>query len=206
MGRYIGPVCKLCRREGEKLYLKGDRCDSPKCSLTRRPYAPGKSGVVRKKISDYGIRLREKQKMKRYYCLSEKQFRSTYDKATRKKGVKGELFLIALEMRLDNVVYRLGLATTRMESRQMVRHGHFLVNGKKVDIPSFKVKVGDELKFVADSSEKFAAKIELVGKRAVPAWLSFDAGSKIAKINSEPVRDDIDAPVNEQLIVEFYSR
>lgn len=206
MGRYIGPVCKLCRREGEKLYLKGDRCDSPKCGLTRRPYPPGKSGVVRKKISDYGIRLREKQKAKRFYGLTEKQFRITYSKATRKKGVKGELFLKALELRFDNAVYRIGLATTRMEARQLVRHGHFLVNGRKVDIPSYNLKVGDEIKIAEASASVFATKIELMGKRAIPAWLVFDAESKTAKVNAEPVREDIDAPVNEQLIVEFYSR
>lgn len=206
MGRSTGPVCKLCRRENTKLYLKGARCDSPKCALAKRPYPPGKSGPSRRKASEYGIRLREKQKARRFYGLSEDQFRATFEKAALRKGIKGENFLIALEMRLDNVVARLGFAPTRRQARQLIRHGHIQVDGKRVDIPSFHTKVDQVISIKDPAKGDFAIQLELISKQKPPAWLSFSEETKEGKIIKFPEREEMDVPVNEQLIVEYYSR
>lgn len=207
MARYTGPSCKLCRREGTKLYLKGDRCYTDKCAIARRAYAPGQHGQSRKKIGNYGMQLREKQKCKRIYGLLEAQFRKTYEEADRLKGKTGENLLILLERRLDNVVYRLGFAGSRPEARQLVRHGHFTVNGKKVNIPSFEVKSGDvvALKNKSRQSDKFKAIAE-VATTNVPKWLTVDKDKMEGQIVALPQREDIDIPVNETLIVELYSR
>lgn len=206
MGRYIGPVCKLCRREGEKLFLKGDRCESPKCAISRRPFPPGKSAQSRKKISEYGMRLREKQRAKRFYGLSEDQFRKIYDKAVVKKGIKGENFLKSLELRFDNIIARSGLASSRKQARQLIKHGHFLVNGRNVNIPSYSLKVNDEVTIIENSTKVFEVAIELMAKKGQPKWLFFDENAKKVTVKEVPAREDIDVPVNEQLIVEFYSR
>ncbi len=207
MGRYTGPVCRLCRREGMKLYLKGDRCYSDKCAIDRRPYVPGQHGQGRKKVSGYGIQLREKQKAKRYYGVMESQFRRYFNMAERRKGVTGENLLSILESRLDNLVYRTGLSDSRKEARQLVKHGHFLVNGKKVDIPSYQVKVGDviEVKAKSRSLEKFK---ELVDKnqRVAPDWLEVDLENMRTRVVAEPKKEHIDIPIEEHLIVELYSR
>ncbi|HOK54026.1 MAG TPA: 30S ribosomal protein S4 [Armatimonadota bacterium] len=203
------PVCRLCRREGEKLYLKGDKCFSRKCPVERRQYAPGQHGQARQqKLSDYGIQLREKQKMRRIYGVREGQFRNYMKEAIRRRGVTGEILLQLLETRLDNVVYRLGIASSRAQARQLINHGHILVNGKRVDIPSFLVKPGNTVE-VAESARKMPpilASVESAGGRALPAWLQFDANQMKGTIVSTPVRDEIDTDVQESLIVEFYSR
>lgn len=206
MGRVIGPVCKLCRREGEKLFLKGNRCDSTKCAMVKRAFPPGKSASVRKKMSEYGIRLREKQKAKRFYGLSEKQFKNTYDKAILKPGIKGENFLRALELRFDNVLTRLGLASSHNQARLLIRHGHLLVNDQKVDIPSFKLDEKSVIKVNSKSSKLFEVAIANLAKSRLPNWLSYDTSNNEAMIVKIPNRDEIDVPVNERLIVEFYSR
>ena len=208
MARYTGAVCRLCRREGIKLYLKGDRCYSDKCAITQRPYAPGQHGQGRKKVSEYGIQLREKQKVRRIYGVLEKQFEGYFEKAERQKGVTGENLLRILESRMDNVVYRLGLATSRVDARQLVRHGHFTLNGKKVNIPSLLVKTGD-LIAVKDSSKK-SPKLQGIADalraKSVPKWLEIDKENLIGRVIAQPAREDIDMPINEQLIVELYSR
>jgi len=208
MARYTGAVCRLCRREGIKLYLKGDRCYSDKCAITQRPYAPGQHGQGRKKVSEYGIQLREKQKVRRIYGVLEKQFEGYFEKAERQKGVTGENLLRILESRMDNVVYRLGLATSRVDARQLVRHGHFTLNGKKVNIPSLLVKTGD-LIAVKDSSKK-SPKLQGIADalraKSVPQWLEIDKENLIGRVIAQPAREDIDMPINEQLIVELYSR
>ena len=208
MARYTDANCRLCRREGQKLFLKGDRCYSSKCAIDRRGYAPGQHGQGRSKISDYGLQLREKQKAKRFYGLQETQFRNLFDKAARKSGITGENLLILLETRLDNVVFRLGFASSRKEARQLVNHGHFQVNGKKVNIPSYLVKAGDVIAIKEKSldSEKIKAVLEANGARPVPTWLEKDAAAKSGKVVNLPAREDIDTPVEESLIVELYSK
>lgn len=208
MARYIGPVCKLCRRENMKLYLKGDRCFSDKCSYDRRPYPPGQHGQGRIKFSEYGVRLREKQKVRRIYGLLERQYGRYFDMASRKKGVTGETLLKLLERRLDNVAFRLGFAATRSEARQLVRHNHFLVNGKRVNIPSYIIKPGDVIT-VRERSKKIKRiqeAMETVERRGTPAWLEMDPKEFKGTVKAIPSREDIGAQIQEQLIVEFYSR
>jgi small subunit ribosomal protein S4 len=206
MARYTGPKCKQCRREGIKLYLKGDKCYSDKCPVARRAYAPGQHGQSRKKLTNYGIQLREKQKAKRIYGVLEAQFRKYYEEADRQKGITGENLLRLLEMRVDNVAFRLGFANSRVEARQLVRHGHFTVNGHKVSIPSYEVKVGDVIavKDKSRSSEKFKALAELNSN--LPKWLTVDKDKMEGQVVAQPNREDVDIPVNETLIVELYSR
>jgi small subunit ribosomal protein S4 len=209
MARYIGPVCRLCRREGMKLFLKGERCYTEKCAIEKRNFAPGQHGKSRKsKMLGYGIQLREKQKVKRIYGVLEDQFRRYFEQAERTRGITGETLLQLLERRLDNVAYRAGFATSRPAARQLVRHGHFTVNGRKVDIPSFSVKPGDVVA-VRSISKKSAAilhALEEVKGRGVPEWLQFDAEGMSARIGSIPNRQQINLPVQEQLIVELYSK
>ena len=206
MARYTDANCRLCRREGQKLFLKGDRCYSSKCAIDRRGYAPGQHGQGRSKASDYALQLREKQKAKRFYGLQETQFRNLFDKAARKSGITGENLLILLETRLDNVVFRLGFASSRKEARQLVNHGHFTVNGKKVNIPSYTVKPGDVIKVKEKStnSPKFKEVKEM--SITVPSWVSVDVEKLEGKILSVPTRSEIDTPVAEHLIVELYSK
>jgi len=206
MARYTGPACRICRREGLKLFLKGDRCYTDKCSFSRRGYAPGQHGQGRKKLSNYGLQLREKQKAKKMYGLLEGQFRRTYERAERMKGIAGENLLRLLELRLDNVVYRLGFGGSRSESRQLVNHGHFLVNGKKVDIPSYQVSANDvvTVREKSRASEKF--KVFAENPKTIPTWLEGSTTDFGGKIVREPSREDIDIPVNETLIVELYSK
>ena len=206
MARYTGPVCKLCRREGVKLYLKGDRCYSDKCAIVRRAYAPGQHGQSRKKLTNYGIQLREKQKARRIYGVLEGQFRKYYEVADRKKGITGESLLFLLETRLDNIVFRMGLAASRKEARQLVRHNHFNVNGEKVNIPSYHVSVGDVIavKEKSRGSEKFKAIAEVATN--VPKWLTIDKDKLEGQVVALPQREHIDIPVNETLIVELYSK
>ncbi len=208
MARYTESTCKLCRREGEKLFLKGERCYTSKCALTKRGYAPGQHGQGRKKNSEYGVHLRAKQKTRRYYGVLEKQFRGYFDAAAASKGITGEELLKTLETRLDNVVYRLNLATSRAEARQLVIHGHYTVNGKKVNIPSYIVKAGDviEVKAASKSSDKFKSIVEIAGSKVVPSWLEADKENLKGKVVSLPTREEIDLQVNETLIVEFYSK
>ncbi|NLK44991.1 MAG: 30S ribosomal protein S4 [Tissierellia bacterium] len=207
MARYTGPVCRLCRREGMKLYLKGDKCFSDKCPVSRRSYAPGQHGQSRKKVTEYGMQLREKQKVRRFYGISESQMRKYFAMADKMKGITGENLLRLLELRLDNVVYRMGFASSRAEARQLVTHGHFLVNGAKVDIPSVQLKVGDkiEVKEKSRSSEKFKELIENHSGNTVK-WVDVDLDQLRGSIVSEPTREDIDIPVEEHLIVELYSK
>ncbi len=209
MARYTGAVCRLCRREGMKLFLKGAKCFSDKCPIENRNFAPGQHGKDRKaKIVGYGLQLREKQKAKRIYFTNEGQFRNYYEKASRATGVTGELLLQQLERRLDNVVYRLGVATSRRQSRQLVRHGHIQVNGRKVDIPSYQVKAGDEIA-VREPSRKLtsiAQAVDYTSHQAVPNWLEFDRDGLKGRVTAVPKREDISLPVNEQLIVELYSK
>ena len=208
MARYTGAVCRLCRRENQKLFLKGTRCYTEKCSLNKRAYAPGQHGQARKKVSEYGLQLREKQKTRRYYGVLESQFASYYEMAVKKEGITGENLLIILESRLDNIVYRLGWATSRPEARQLVRHGHFEVNGQKVNIPSYLVKAGDTIviKDKSRSSEKIKAILDTTDSRVVPGWLSVDKNSLSATVVKMPAREDIDLPIEEHLIVELYSK
>ena len=208
MARYTDAVCRLCRREGQKLFLKGDRCYTDKCAVARRAYAPGQHGQGRSKASEYGSQLREKQKAKRYYGVLEKQFRGYFEMASKRQGKTGENLLSILETRLDNAVYRLGFAMSRAEARQLVRHGHFLVNGKKVNIPSYLVKPGMvlSLKESSRSLDKFKANVEANAFRQPPKWLEYDAENLVAKVIAQPAREDIDLPIEEQLIVELYSK
>ncbi|MCL2569370.1 MAG: 30S ribosomal protein S4 [Oscillospiraceae bacterium] len=208
MARYTGAVCRLCRREGEKLFLKGDRCYTGKCAIDKRSYAPGQHGQGRTKASEYGTHLREKQKTKRYYGLLEGQFRSYFDKAKKQKGQAGENMLSILETRLDNVIYRLGIGSSRAEARQLVLHGHFLVNGKRVDIPSFLVKPGMivSIKETSRKSDKIKGNLEASASRVPPKWLELDGSNYMAKIVALPTKADIDLPIAEHLIVEFYSK
>ncbi|MDD4495662.1 MAG: 30S ribosomal protein S4 [Eubacteriales bacterium] len=208
MARYTEAVCKLCRREGEKLFLKGDRCYTHKCSVGKRAYAPGQHGQMRKKISEYGIQLREKQKAKRYYGVLESQFRKYFDMAVRKKGVTGTVLLQILESRLDNVVYRLDFADSRAQSRQLVTHGHFSINGKRVDIPSYLVKPGETIALYETSKNigNFAELAEKVSAKVIPGWLDLDKTNLTAKVVGVPAREDIDLLIQEHLIVELYSK
>lgn len=208
MARYTDASCRLCRREGEKLFLKGERCYTNKCSVSKRVYAPGQHGQQKKKMSEYGIQLREKQKARRFYGILEGQFRKYFEMASHKKGITGENLLQILETRLDNAVYRLGLATSRPEARQLVRHGHFTVNGEKVDIPSFLLKVGDiiEVKEKSKTSPKVKAIGEITGSKVIPQWLEFNSESLTGKVVALPSREDVDLPVREHLIVELYSK
>jgi len=208
MARYTDAVCRLCRRENQKLFLKGDRCYTDKCAIERRAYPPGQHGQGRRKASEYGNQLREKQKAKRYYGVLESQFRSYFEMASKKKGKTGENLLSLLETRLDNTVYRLGFAMSRAEARQLVLHGHFLVDGKKVDIPSFLVKPGMviTLREKSRSLDKFKGNIEANSFRQPPKWLEYDANNMTAKVTALPAREDIDLPIEEQLIVELYSK
>jgi len=204
-------VCKLCRREGQKLFLKGNRCFSPKCAVERRSYPPGMHGSraqFRRKESDYGLQLREKQRAKRIYGVLERQFRRYFQEALHSKGLTGVTLLIMLERRLDNVVFRLGLADSRAQARQLVRHGHFLVNGKKTNIPSFLVKPGDVISVQEQSRRTayFKGIVERLGERVVPEWLNFDVETLTARVAALPTRDQIDVSLKEQLIVEYYSR
>jgi small subunit ribosomal protein S4 len=206
MARYTGPACKLCRREGVKLYLKGDRCYSDKCAIVRRAYAPGQHGQSRKKLTNYGIQLREKQRAKRIYGMLESQFKKYYVIADRKKGITGETLLSLLETRIDNVVFRMGLASSRKEARQLITHNHFNVNGKRLNIPSYHVNVGDVIavKEKSRSSEKFKAIAEVATN--LPKWLTVDKDKLEGQVVALPQREDIDIPVNETLIVELYSK
>ncbi len=206
MARYTGSVCRQCRREGMKLFLKGERCYSDKCAITRRSYAPGQHGQSRKKFSEYGLQLREKQKVKRYYGVLESQFAKYFEMAEKKSGVTGENLLQIVESRLDNVVYRLGFAMSRPEARQLVRHGHFTVNGQKVDIPSYLIKVGDVIavKEGSLSSEKIKAVLEANEKKAIVKWLELNGTT--AKVVALAQKEDIDLPIEEHLIVELYSK
>ena len=209
MARYIGAVCRLCRREGMKLFLKGERCYTEKCAIEKRNLPPGQHGKLRKaKVVGYGLQLREKQKVKRIYGVLENQFRRYFEMADRTRGITGETLLQLLERRLDNVLYRLGLATSRAQARQLARHGHFTVNGRKVDIPSYQVKPGDVVGVRASSAENPAIQhaLEEVKGRGVPEWLSFDQGTMSGRIASLPTREQINLPVQEQLIVELYSK
>jgi small subunit ribosomal protein S4 len=212
MARNIGPSCKQCRREGMKLYLKGDKCYSEKCPFEGRAYPPGQHGKEtafrRRKLSDYAMQLREKQKARRIYGVLERQFRRYYHEAQRRPGLAGENLLAVLESRLDNVVYRLGLADSRAQARQLVTHGHFTVNGRKTNIPSFLVRPNDLVAVRPESrrAKYFKERKELLGKREVPAWLSFDEETLDGRMLVSPTRQEIDVPVEEQLIVEFYSR
>ena len=206
MARYTGAVCRQCRREGEKLFLKGERCYSDKCAISRRAYAPGQHGQGRKKVSEYGMQLREKQKVRRYYGVLESQFAKYYEMAVKKQGVTGDNLLSIVESRLDNVVYRLGFAMSRPEARQLVRHGHFTLNGKKVNIPSLLVEVGDVIAIKEDSmsSAKMKAILEANEKRAVVKWLELNGTT--AKVVGVADAEDIDLPIEKHLIVELYSK
>ena len=205
MARYTGPSCKLCRREGTKLYLKGERCLSDKCALNRRTSAPGQHGAAKKKMTEYGMQLREKQKAKRYYGVLEKQFKNYYVKADNQDGIAGENLLRLLERRLDNVVFRMGLANSHKEARQLVLHGHFTLNGKNANIPSILVKPGDVIAVKDTDSVKIKELIENMGDRIAPKWLDVDKNGS-AKVVAMPERDDIDFEFNEQLIIELYSK
>jgi len=209
LSRYRDSVCRICRRENLKLYLKGDRCYSDKCSFDRRSYPPGQHGQRRGgKISDYGVQLREKQKVKRNYGLSEKQFRLAFERADQKKGMTGVNLLLSLELRLDNVVYRLGLANSRPQARQCVRHRHFLVNGRKVNIPSYQVRVGDviEVREKSQNVQMINDALDAVVRRTAPPWLELDSENKKGTIRALPTREDITMPIQENLIVELYSK
>ena len=208
MARYTGAVCKLCRREGKKLYLKGERCYTGKCAIERRAYAPGQHGQSRKKATEYGLQLRAKQQAKRYYGIQEGQFYKYFLMAERKQGVTGENLLRICESRLDNVVYLLGWANSRAEARQLVTHGHYKVNGKKVNIPSYLIKAGDEvaIKDKSKESDKIKATIEANASRPVPQWLDLNAEALTGKVLALPTREQIMVPVEEHLIVELYSK
>jgi small subunit ribosomal protein S4 len=208
LARYTESVCRLCRRENLKLFLKGERCYTDKCAIERRNYPPGQHGQKRPKFSEYSIQLREKQKLKRMYGLLEKQFRRTFARASREKGITGEALLVLLERRLDNVVYRLGFASSRAEARLLVRHGHILVNGKRVNIPSYFVRVGDEVS-VKEQSRQMArvlTAMEGAQRRGVPEWAELDRDACSGRIRLMPARSDVTMPINEKLVVELYSK
>ena len=208
MARYTKSVCRLCRRENLKLFLKGERCYTEKCAVDRRNYAPGQHGQSRKKLSDYGAQLREKQKVRRMYGLLENQFRKTFQKADQQKGITGETLLMFLERRLDNIVYRLGFANSRNEARQLVLHSHFLVNQRKVNVPSYVVKPGDviELKEKSKKVVRILEALEGVARRGVPQWLEMDKEQLKGQVKALPAREDITIPIQEKLIVELYSK
>jgi small subunit ribosomal protein S4 len=208
MARYTDASCRLCRREGTKLFLKGDRCFTDKCGVERRAYPPGQHGQGRTRTSEYGLQLREKQKVKRMYGLAEGQFRGTMDDASKMRGRAGENLLVLLERRLDNVVFRLGFATSRSEARQLVRHGHFSVNGRKTDVPSFRVKPGMRITLREKSREigRVTEALEALERRSVPGWLELEKEAFTGVVKAMPTREDITMPIQEQLIVELYSR
>ena len=208
MARYTEAKCRICRREGAKLFLKGDRCYTDKCAYERRPYAPGQHGRIRKKMSDYAVMLREKQKTRRMYGILEEQFRAYFQRADMQKGVTGENLLSFLERRMDNVVYRLGFATSRNQARQLVRHGLFTLNGHRVTIPSLQVKVGDviEVRERNRQSPIIQEAQQVIARRGCPAWLEVDGEKLKGKVNALPTREDVQFPINEQLIVELYSK
>jgi small subunit ribosomal protein S4 len=209
MARYVGPVCRLCRREGIKLFLKGERCYTEKCAIEKRNLPPGQHGKLRKaKLVGYGLQLREKQKVKRIYGVLERQFRLYFKEADRRRGITGENLLVALERRLDNIVYSLGFAASRAQARQLVRHGHVVLDGKKTTIPSLQVKAGQTVAVRAGSrkNELIRASVETARGRGVPDWLELDAENFSGRVNSLPTREDIKLPIQEQLIVELYSR
>ena len=208
MARYTGPVCRICRREGTKLYLKGERCTSGKCAFDRRSQVPGQHYDSRKKVGEYGMHLREKQKVRRYYGLLEKQFKNYFEMADKKPGMTGENLLVILESRLDNVVYRMGMASSRKEARQLVLHNHFRVNGKKANIPSILVKAGDVVTINESSTDSAKIKelLEECASKHAPKWLDVNTENGTAKVVTLPAREDIDFEINEQLIVEFYSK
>jgi small subunit ribosomal protein S4 len=208
MARYKESVCRLCRREGLKLFLKGDRCYSDKCAVNRRPYAPGEHGQGRKKVSEYGMQLREKQTARRIYGVLESQFRRYFREAERRKGVTGERLLQILESRLDNIVYRMGFARSRTEGRQLIKHGHFAVNGRKVDIHSYQVREGDlvTVREKSKASPIFKEIVESGGGQVIPEWLQVDREALSGRVVRIPSREEIDVPVSEHLIVELYSR
>ena len=208
MARYTGPACKLCRREGKKLFLKGDRCYTGKCALERRSYAPGQHGQNRKKTSEYGLQLRAKQSARRYYGVSEGQFHKYFLMAERKEGVTGTNLLQLCESRLDNIVYTAGFARSRAQARQLVHHAHFTVNGTNVDIPSYLVKAGDVIavKDTSKSTDEFKTLVESNASRTIPKWIDADAQAMTAKVVALPEREEIATPVEEHLIVEFYSK
>jgi len=208
MARYTGPVCRLCRREGEKLFLKGDRCYTDKCAIERRSYPPGQHGQGRRKESEYGLHLREKQKLRRIYGVLERQFERYYERASRQKGITGENLLKLLEMRLDNIVYRMGVGASRTQARQLVLHGHIAVNGRKVDIPSYEVRPGDVVSVRENSRSLQVIKdnIEAAAGRTMPEWIDVNLEQMEGKILAVPTRDQIDLSVQEHLIVEYYSR
>ncbi len=208
MARYTDAVCKKCRREGTKLFLKGTRCNSNKCAIDRRSYAPGQHGKARTKLSEYGLQLRAKQRAKNYYRVSESQFRKYYDEAFRREGITSDILFEQLELRLDNVAYRMGVGTSRAEARQLVGYGMIEVNGRKVNIPSFICKVGDVIK-VRDAkkdNKAVASVLEANKLKAIPAWMEFDKENLTAKVLRKPVREDVDLEVQENLIVELYSK
>ncbi len=208
MARYMESACRLCRREGLKLFLKGQRCYTEKCAIERRQYAPGQHGQNKTKYSEYGAELREKQKVKRLYGLLEKQFRHYFHKAEQKKGITGEMLLQMLERRLDNMVYRMGFCSSRNEARQLVLHGHFLVNEKKVNVPSYLVKAGDQIsvKEKSRANVRIMQSMEEVDRRGVPTWLELDKKTFAGLVKTLPVREELTLPMQEQLIVEFYSK
>ena len=208
MARYTGSVCRLCRREGEKLFLKSERCFTDKCAIERRKYPPGMHGQGRKKVTDYGIQLREKQKAKRMYGLLEKQFRIYFARSDQKKGVTGENLLVMLERRLDNIAYRMGFAGSRLQSRQLVRHNHVQVNGKRVNIPSYQVKPGDEIS-IREKSRKIgsiAESLDTIERRGLPSWVEMDRENFKGVFKTLPTREEIGGTINEQFIVELYSK
>jgi len=208
MSRYLGAVCKLCRREGEKLYIKGKKCYSSKCPYERRSYSPGQHGRRSSRFSDYGLQLREKQKAKRTYGLLEKQFKRYFVKAEQQKGVTGENLFRLLETRLDNIVYRLGFAVSRREARQLVSHKHFLVNNKRTNIPSYQVKAGDQIKLIEKSQnfKKILTALETAEQRGIPEWLEVNVDNKTGNVHALPTKDQIQTTIQEQLIIEHYSR
>ncbi len=208
MARYSDPVCRLCRREGMKLFLKGDRCFKDKCAIERRNYAPGQHGRRRSKVLGYGLQLREKQKVKRIYGLLERQFRLYFQRAAKKTGITGDTLLRQLELRLDNVVYSLGFASSRPQARQLVRHGHIEVNGKKINIPSYQVKKGDvvQVREKSRKNEQIRQAVETAAGRGVPPWLGLNAENFRGTVQDVPKREDIRLPIQEQLIVELYSK
>ena len=208
MARYSGAVCRFCRRENQKLFLKGDRCFTEKCAFERRAYPPGQHGQGRIKFSEYGLQLREKQKVRRMYGLLEKQFRNLFAKADRLTGITGENFLSLLERRLDNIIYRSGFTNSRAEARQLVRHGHFMINGKKVNIPSYLLSKGDEIVIREKSQNliQIKAALEASKRREIPQWLEMSPAEFKVKVRDLPARDDVTAPIEERLIVELYSK
>ena len=208
MARYTGPSCRLCRRERLQLFLKGEKCYTEKCSVVRREYPPGQHGQGRKKFSDYEVQLREKQKVKRIYGVMEKQFRRYFQEASRQRGITGENLLLMLESRLDNMVYRMGFAGSRNEARELVKHNHFTVNGRRVNIPSYMVKTGDmiELREKSKKITRIQEALEAVSRRGIPRWLEMDKDAMRGKVASLPAREELTMPIKEQLIVELYSK